>query len=505
MLRVTVNGHHHDVAPGCTILEAAAQIGVEIPTLCDDPRLAPSGACRVCVVSVDGEPKPVAACTTPVRDGAIVHTHTPELEALRRTLLGLLASSYPADVLTTDPDQPFHDLVRRYQVEDQTVARRDRGDADDPHPTIRVDLSRCVSCWRCVRICEEVQGQFVWKLTGRGADTRIVPDSGTTLASSSCVACGACVDTCPSGALEDRTVLEDGRPDRWTRTTCPYCGVGCELLVGTRDEAIVQIRPPHDAPVNRGHLCVKGRSGFGFNASPDRIAQPMIREHGEWRPVSWPDATGHVAAALRQIVDRHGPDAVGVLGSARATNEDNYLVQKLARAVLGTNNVDCCARVCHAPSAVALHRMLGTGAATSSFDDVERATTILLCGTNTTENHPIVGARIKQAVLRGARLDRGRHSAYRTRRYAEVFLQPRPGTDVLVLNAIAAAILDEGLADEHFISERVDGFDRLPVVHSCVPPRTSRRRVRVAARTTSGPRRVSTPRPSPPSPSTDSV
>ena len=249
-----------------------------------------------------------------------------------------------------------------------------RGGANDPHPTIRVDLSRCISCWRCVRICDEVQGQFVWKLTGRGADTRIVPDSGTTLAASSCVACGACVDTCPSGALEDRTVVEVGRPDRWTRTTCPYCGVGCELLVGTRDGAIVQSQPAHDAPVNRGHLCVKGRYGFGFIASPDRVAQPMIRAARSVASsvVARRDrATSPPRSAT--IIDRHGPDAVGVLGSARATNEDNYLVQKLARAVLGTNNVDCCARVCHAPSAAALNRMLGTGAATSSFDDIERA------------------------------------------------------------------------------------------------------------------------------------
>jgi formate dehydrogenase major subunit len=471
---MTVNGHRRSVAAGCTILEAAAAIGVEIPSLCHDPRLMPSGACRLCVVSVDGETQPVAACTTPVRDGAVVHTHTPELEALRRTLVGMLARSYPASALRSDSANAFQDLVRAYGVESHADDRSRPGLVDDSHPTIHVDLSRCVSCWRCVRICEEVQGQFVWKLTGRGPHTRVVPDSGTTLADSSCVACGACVDTCPSGALEDRTVVETGPPDLWTRSTCPYCGVGCELLVGTRVGTIVQIRPAQDAPVNRGHLCVKGRYGFGFNASPDRVTRPMIRMHGTWTAVSWPVAVEHVAARFQNIIDRDGPSAVGVLGSARATNEENYLVAKLARAVLGTNNVDCCARVCHAPSAVALNRMLGTGAATSSFDDVERAATILLCGTNTTENHPIVGARIKQAALRGAHLIVIDVRRVELTEYADVVLQPRPGTNVLVLNALAAAILDEGLTDETFTSERVEMLDEFrSFVRAFVPERVA--------------------------------
>ena len=328
---------------------------------------------------------------------------------------------------------------------------------DDSHPLIHVDLTQCISCWRCVRICEEVQGQFVWEIAGRGADSIVAPVGGS-LGDSPCVACGACVDTCPTGALEDRHLVGVERPVEWTRTICPYCGVGCEMMVGTRDGTIVTVEPALDAPVNRGHLCVKGRYGFGFVAATDRPTQPMIREGSAWRVVSWPQALDEAARQLTVARVATGPDSVGVLGSARATNEDNYLVQKLARAVLGTNNVDSCARVCHAPSATALRTMLGTGAATNSFDDIEVAATFLVCGANTTENHPIVGARIKQAKLRGARLIVIDPRRIELASYADIHLQPRPGTNVSLLNALAATIVEEHLCDEAFVAERVEGF-----------------------------------------------
>ena len=458
MPRLTIDGRSHDVTDGCTILQAADELGIEVPTVCHDPRIAPSGACRVCVVAVEGEGRPVAACTTPVRDGMVVHTRAPDIESLRRITLRMLTRQYPADALREFPDEPFHRLLHRYGLENDAAGRADPALLDTSHPTIRVDLSRCISCWRCVRICEEVQGQFVWRIVGRGIDTRIVPDSGTTLAESSCVACGACVDTCPSGALEDASAQELGVPTEWTRTTCPYCGVGCELLVGTREGRIVGVRPADDAPVNRGHLCVKGRYGFGFAAATDRVTHPMIREGGAWHEVSWDVAIAALATRLQEILESHGPSAIGVLGSARATNEDNYLIQKLTRTVLGTNNVDSCARVCHAPSAAALGRMLGTGAATSSFDDIERARTIFVCGSNTTENHPVVGARIKQAKLRGANLIVVDPRRIELAEYADIHLQPRPGTTVLLLNALASAVVDEGLVDTVFAADRVDGL-----------------------------------------------
>ncbi len=458
MPRLSIDGRVVEIADGGSLLDAAREAGVDIPTACADSRLRSSGACRFCVVSVAGQARPVAACTTTAGDGMDVATATPELVDLRRTLLELLARDYPADAVSAWPDEPFHRLLADQRVPAGKVAP-DPALVDDSHPLIRVDLNRCIECWRCVRICEEVQGQFAWRIGHRGAQARIVPDSGGAFADSSCVSCGACVDTCPSGALEDKDLLGVEAPDRWTRTTCPYCGVGCELQVGTREDRIVSVMAALDAPVNRGHSCVKGRYAHGFVHAADRQTGPMVRDGGAWLEVSWDAAIAAAARGLRAAVDTGGPGAVGLLGSARATNEDNYLIQKLARAVLGTNNVDCCARVCHAPSAAGLKAMFGTGAATSSFADIEIARTILVCGSNTTENHPIVGARIKQAALRGAHLIVIDPRRIELADYAELHLRPRPGTTVALLTAMAAVIVAEGLVDEAFLAERVEGFD----------------------------------------------
>ncbi|MDQ7842263.1 MAG: formate dehydrogenase subunit alpha [Armatimonadota bacterium] len=458
MVRVTVNGRTCEFRDGLTVLAALESIGVHVPQVCFDPRLAPYGGCRLCAVKIDGFPRPPTACTTPLADGMVIESHAPEVESLRRSLLRMLARRYPRDAVLRDPDKEFHRYLRAYGLTDElpgSVAP----EVDESHPYLRVDMAQCISCYRCVRICEEVQGQFVWQVWERGDRSKIVPDSGGAFADSTCVSCGACVDTCPTGALEDRSVLAEGAPTTWTRTTCPYCGVGCELLAGTRNGRLVQVKPVLEAPVNKGHLCVKGRYAFTFVHAPDRITTPLIREGARWRETSWDEAISFAARRLREIAAQHGPPSVGVLGSARATNEENYLAQKFARVVLQTNNVDCCARVCHAPSAAALRAMLGTGAATSSFDDIERARTILLCGTNATENHPIVGARIKQAVLRGARLIVIDPRRIELADYADYHLQLRPGTNVPLLNAMAAAVLEEGLADEAFLALRADGVE----------------------------------------------
>ena len=316
-------------------------------------------------------------------------------------------------------------------------------------------MSECIVCYRCARICEEVQGQFVWQIINRGHDTRIVPDSGTTLRESSCVSCGACVDTCPSGALEDKSTLERGKPTNWTRTTCSYCGTGCELSVGTHENRIISIKPVLNAAVSNGHLCVKGRYAFDFVDAADRITSPLIRTDDGWRPLAWDEAISTTASRLRQVSKEHGPDSIAVLGSARATNEENYLAQKFARVVIGTNNIDCCARVCHSPTAAAMKLMLGTGAATNSYNDIEKAQTILVCGANAAENHPIVGARIKQAALSGAQLIVIDPRQIEISRYATIHLQSRPGTNILLLNAMACTIVEERLVDYEFAAERV--------------------------------------------------
>ena len=458
MLHVVINQTRVELPDGGTVLHALRRVGIHVPALCHDDRIAPIGACRTCLVQVKGSPKLLPACTTQLADGMEIETDTPELEQTRRGILDMLVRHYPARAIRLFPTKPFHREIRRAGLADHASERLPQVDGEDrSHPYIAVDMTRCIDCYRCVRICAEVQGQFVWHLRGRGSRTVIEAD-GPTLRQSSCVSCGACVDTCPTGALEDKTVSLLAIPLNWTRTTCPYCGVGCELNVGTRDGHIVSVTPVLEAPVSKGHLCVKGRYAFGFVAATDRVTAPMIRSGSVWQRVSWNEVRAFVAERLRTLIQRDGPDSIGILGSARATNEENYLTQKLARIVIGTNNVDCCARVCHAPSADALKRAFGAGLATNSFDDIEIARTILVCGANATEDHPIVGARIRQATLRGARLIVIDPRRIELAQHAHCHLAPRPGTNVALLNAMAHVIADEDLCDRTFIDRRASAF-----------------------------------------------
>lgn len=455
MVRLTIDGIPHEAADGTRLIDALTAAGAAVPHLCHDSRLKPSGACRLCVVEVSGEARPVPSCSFDVREGMIVRTRSAALDALRHTNLELLAAHYPAEACAAEPDHPFHRLLAGYGVRPGDV-RQDGLFQDETHPYIGVAMERCIYCERCIRICEQVQGQFVWEASGRGDATRILPGKGPTLLAGGCVSCGACVDSCPSGALFDKRVGVE--PAVWTRTTCVYCGVGCQMNVGTANGRVVAVRPA-DSPVNRGHLCAKGRYAFEYNHAPDRITQPMIRRDGKWQVVSWDEALGLIAAKLKEIVARDGPDAVGVLGSSRATNEENYLAQKFARVVLGTDNVDCCARVCHTPSAKALKTILGIGAATNSFDDIERAHAFLICGANVTDGHPVVGARIKQAVLKGAGLVVIDPRRTELAELADVHLAVRPGHNVPLFNALAATLIEEQLVDRRFLAERVSGFD----------------------------------------------
>lgn len=415
----------------------------------------------MCLVEVAGRPHPLTSCNTLLADGMAISTHTPALEQERKTLLRMLAQDHPADVFRRFPDKAFHRHASRYGLSEQDFDGTHRPHLlDISHPYIQVDMSQCILCYRCVRICDEVQGQFVWQVVNRGHETRIVPDSGTSLRDSSCVSCGACVDTCPTGALEDKSIIERGVATKWTRTTCPYCGTGCEMDVGTKGNQLVSIRPTPDGRVGKGHLCVKGRYAFDFVSASDRITDPMICKSGDWQRVSWDEVIKYTADRLQRIAEEYGPDSIGILGSARATNEENYLTQKFARVVIGTNNVDCCARVCHAPTAAAMKLMLGTGAATNSFDDIEKAKTILLCGTNTTENHPIVGARIKEAALRGANLIVIDPRKIELTQYAKLHLQCQPGTNIPLLNAIAFVIVKDNLTDREFVGKRVSEWNQ---------------------------------------------
>lgn len=454
LIHLRVNGRAIAAPAGATLLEACRRNGIEIPTLCSEPRLKPASSCRLCEVEVAGRDRPPCACATPVEEGMEVATHTPALEDFRRAMLARLAERVPAEDPARLAGKPFRKLLDAYGLEPSGARRPEARLA--AHPYLDVDLSWCVACGRCVRICGEVQGQDVWTFTGRGGE--VAPALSPSLRESACVSCGACADTCPTGAIEDAARLAAGPPERWVRTTCPYCGTGCELEVGVKEGRICEVRPALDAPVNRGHLCVKGRYGWGFNDAPDRITQPMIRRNGAWEPVTWDEALGAAASALRKA-RASGPGAVGVLASSRATNEENYLAHKFARLALGTNNVDCCARVCHAPSAAGLGQAFGTGAATNSYADIEEAGLLMVVGANPTENHPIVGARIRQRARAGVPLIVIDPRRTELAELAAVHLALRPGTNLPLLQAMAHLILAEGLADAAFLGARTEGLE----------------------------------------------
>jgi len=456
-MSLQINGNRREFRSGAKLLHVLQDAGVDMPALCDDPRVAPCGSCRLCLVEVKGSNQALAACTAVAADGMEVRTHTPELEAARKSTLAMLAERYPQSAVRQWPEKPFHRWLRHYGLEAKAA---EGGLIDDSNPYIQVQMSRCIDCYRCVRICAELQGQFVWNIRNRGEETRIVAADDVPLGKSSCVSCGACVDTCPTGALEDEHALHRPVPTSWTRTTCPYCGTGCEMEAGVASGHLVSARPVMDAPVSHGHLCVKGRYAFDYVHAADRVTNPMIRRRGgEWKAVSWQDAIDHIAAELSRICQQYGPDAIGMLGSARATNEENYLAQKFSRVVLGTNNVDCCARVCHSPTAVAMGAMLGAGAATNSYDDIEIAKTILLFGANATENHPIVGARIKQAAIGGTQLIVIDPRRTELADYATIHLAIRPGTNVALLNAMANVLVKDDLIDREFVAKRVSDWE----------------------------------------------
>lgn len=422
------------VADGRSIMALAQATGIDIPHVCWHPDLPVEGGCRVCLVEVDGASRPVAACHTPLRPGMAVRTHSPEIDALRRDILAL--------------EQTHRDALGPVEV-------------DSSHPYMRFDASICVTCRRCLHACEEVQGQFVYGIEGRGSQARLIASAGGSFADGDCVACGACVDVCPTEAISDRDRVGAAVSAGTVRSTCGYCGVGCQVDIAVDGGRVTRIDAAKDAPVNRGHLCQKGRYAHAWHHSTARLARPLLRDGTEFREVSWDEAVAFAARRLGEVRDLHGPDALGAMTSSRSTNEACYLLQKLFRVVVGTNNVDCCARVCHASTAAALRIATGTGASTASYEDIELARAIVVAGANATAAHPVIGARIRQAVLHGAKLVVIDPRRTELADIADVHLAVRPGANVALLNALARLLLDAGGVDRDYVDERTEGYTEL--------------------------------------------
>jgi formate dehydrogenase alpha subunit len=470
---VTINGRSIAARPGQFLLDVCNENGILVPSLCHQKDIPPVGSCRLCMVEVDGFRAEVAACALKAADGMVVRTESARIAATRKGVLEMLLSRYRDVDPPAAPDTEFLYWVRHYGAQRlaETAAPRHPVDGD-PNPFIRVDMNKCILCTRCVRACADIQGRFVWGTAARGDHAHIVAGMNQNLLEARCESCGACVAFCPTGALFDRAAHGSGKPDALVTTTCPYCGVGCNFDLNVKDGRVTRVTSNPYAPVNGMHLCVKGRYGYDFVHHPDRLLRPRVRrylieggsrppERGEWVETGWDSALEIVARRLAAIRRESGGAALGVMASAKCTNEENYLMQKLARQVLDTHNVDHCARLCHASTVAGLAMCFGSGAMSNTMRDVaENARAILVIGSNTTEQHPVFGAMLRQAVRqRGVKLVVADPRAIGLTEIAALHLRHAPGTDVALVNGLAHVILENGWQDAEFIRSRTEAFE----------------------------------------------
>jgi formate dehydrogenase major subunit len=497
---ISIDGRTLAVPEGSTIWEAAARLGIDIPVLCHDPRLSPVGVCRMCVVDVKGQRVNPASCVRACEEGMEVKTATPDLVRRRKVLLELLLADHPSpcERERTTGDCDLEALGREHGVAAAPRWHRnpERRPLDPSSPVIAVDHGACILCDKCIRGCDDLQSNEVIGRNGKGFLTRIGFDDDRPMASSTCVSCGECAAVCPTGALTHKSVSVPQVPAKSLKavdSVCPYCGVGCAIRYFTDGKTVVRAEG-RESPVNHGRLCVKGRYGFDYSLHPQRLTKPLIRTtypkaaltadvKGEgpadgkrrrrggpvaydeilphFREASWDEALDLVASRLKAIKAESGPGALAGFGSAKCSNEEAYLFQKLVRAVFGTNNVDHCTRLCHASSVAALLEGIGSGAVSNVFADVAFADVAMLIGTNTTENHPVAATFFKEAAKRGTKLICIDPRRPDTADFATHYVRFRPGTDVAFLNALLHVIIEEGMVDEAFVKDRTTGFEAI--------------------------------------------
>ena len=455
-ITLAINGKQVTVNDGATVLDAINQSGAYISQLCKDPDMKAIGACRTCLVEIDGVRGLPASCSVPAAEGMSVMTETENARDTRRGVLELTMAMFPPNGDTGDDYRELSIAARHHGIDNPRWTGREREVVDASNPVFQIAMDSCIMCGRCAQACQDGH-QFIGAIDvlGAGTEARIGTFMDRPLVESVCTTCGSCLASCPTGAITPKADVSN--PVRTVTTTCPYCGVGCGIKARIDpNDQIIEILDDPDNQSSLGMLCVKGRFGFSFVNHPDRITKPLIRKDGELTPVEWEEAIEFVSS---QLAEYRG-DTFGTLASAKATNEDGYIQQKFARLIMQSNHIDHCTRLCHSPSVEAMLTSLGSGATSNSYIDYEEAGCLVIIGSDANSNHPVAASRMRRAVVeRGAKLIIINPRRIEMCDYADLWLRPRPGTDVALLNAMAKVIVDEKLADTDFVRDRTEEYD----------------------------------------------
>jgi len=464
-ITITLDGVEVSGYPGVTILDLARESGVDIPTLCHDPYLTPAGACRLCLVEDEHSGTLLAACVTPISPRMVINTRSPRVMERRKAIVQLMLASHPDSCLVCDKGNrcqlrkiaselgigliEFQRIPQSYTIE-------------EVNPFIERDLSKCILCAKCIRADQEMVVEGAIDYLGRGTVSKPATLDNLPLEESECTFCGTCVALCPTGALMEKERVYTGTATTTVDTVCPFCGCGCTICLEVKDNRLIRARPSTKSPVNRGTLCARGSYGYDFVHSPERLTSPLVKVNGDFQPVSWEQALDRVADGLKQIREKYGPDSLAVYGSSKCTNEENYLLQRLARGVLGTNNIDNGSRLYSSASRVGLGGSIGFPGTTSSLETLEQSGVIMVIGANPAVSAPVVGYAIKRAVrFRGAKLLLVDPRKTKLAQFAHLWLKPKVGTDVALINGLVKVIVDEELSDEEFVARRTDNFAEL--------------------------------------------
>src|SRR4030088_2705387 len=482
-IQFELDGKQVEAINGETIWQVAKRQGREIPHLCysPEPDYRPDGNCRACMVEVEGERVLAASCKRTPSVGMKVKSASPRAIAAQKMVMELLVADQPARATSHDPDSKFWHWAEKVEVTESRFPAAERWHGDASHPAMRVNLDACIQCGLCVRACREVQVNDVIGMAYRNHGSKIVFDFDDPMGESTCVACGECVRACPTGALMPSVMLDENQtrvtyPDRQVDSLCPFCGVGCQVTYQVKDEKVIYAEG-RDGPANHNRLCVKGRFGFDYIHHPNRLTKPLVRlpnvkkdandqvdpanPFTHFREASWEEALDIAAKGLVKIRDTKGVKALAGFGSAKGSNEEAYLFQKLVRTGFGSNNVDHCTRLCHASSVAALMEGLNSGAVSAPFAAAMDAEVIIVIGANPTINHPVAATFIKNAAKRGAKLIVMDPRGQSLSRHAYKHLAFKAGSDVAMLNAMINTIITEGLTDEQYIAGYTEGFDDL--------------------------------------------